>query len=62
MSLHDLLSDEDIEKFKALREILEDLLDTIDIITDEKALKKLEEALVDVKKGNIVKWESIKKV
>ena len=51
MSLHELLSEEDIKKLKAVRDILEDLIDTMDIITNEEALGRLEEALQDVEKG-----------
>ncbi len=60
MVLHNLLSEDDLRKLKEVRDMLEDLIETIDLLTDEEAMKKLMEAIEDIKKGNITKWEDVK--
>ena len=47
------LDKESIEIIKKTKELLDELLETIDILGDEKAMKKIEEAEKDEKEGRV---------
>jgi len=48
-----VLDKESIEIIKKTKELLDELLETIDILGDEKAIKKIEEAEKDEKEGRV---------
>jgi len=52
-----ILSKEDREKIRNLKEILEGVVETLDILLDEEALKAILEAEQDIKEGRIRKLE-----
>lgn len=60
MSIKEIFSEDDLKKLGILRDLLEDMIDTIDIITDEEVLSKINEALEEYKRGEIIKWEEVK--
>ena len=43
------------------RDLLDELLDTLDVMSNEENLKKLAEAEEDVKKGRVKNWEQFLK-
>jgi len=47
------LDKESIEIIKKTKELLDELIETIDILGDEKAMKKIEEAEKDEKEGRV---------
>ncbi len=60
MSIKEIFSEEDLKKLSILRNLLEDIIDTIDIITDEDVLSRINEALEECERGEIIKWEDVK--
>ena len=48
---------DDVEMLLKLRDFLDDLIETIEVMSDEELLKEIEEALEDVRKGRLVTWE-----
>ena len=60
MSIKEIFSEEDLKKLSILRNLLEDIIDTIDIITDEDILSSINEALEEYERGDIIKWEDVK--
>ncbi len=48
-----VLDDESMEIIRKTKDLLEELLETVDIMGDEKAMKKIEEAEKDEKEGRI---------
>jgi len=60
MSIKEIFSEDDLKKLGILRNLLEDMIDTIDIITDEEVLAKINEALKEYEIGEIIKWEEVK--
>ena len=55
--LNIVISEEDKEKIKSLKELLEGVVETLDIILDEEALKAILEAEEDIKKGRVRRLE-----
>lgn len=60
MSIKEIFSEDDLKKLGILRNLLEDMIDTIDIITDEEVLAKINEALKEYERGEIIRWEEVK--
>ena len=58
-----MLTEEEIQKLREVHDILEEVVETLDLLLDKEALKKLEEAEQDIKEGKIRKWkEFIKEI
>ena len=55
--LFKMLTEEEVQKLREVRDILEEVVETLDLLLDKEALKKLEEAEQDIKEGKIRKWE-----
>jgi len=55
--LNIVISEEDKEKIKSLKELLEGVVETLDIILDEEALKAILEAEEDIRKGRVRRLE-----
>ena len=51
-----ILEEEDRKMLKQTRDLLDELLETAEIASDEESMKKLEEAKEDVKKGRVRKF------
>jgi len=56
-----LISNEDKQKLKEARDILEGLVETLDLLLDEESIKKLQKAEEDIKEGRLTKWEDFLK-
>ena len=52
-----MLTEEEVQKLREVRDILEEVVETLDLLLDKEALKKLEEAEQDIKEGKIRKRE-----
>ena len=48
-----LIGKEELKVIKDTRNLLEELLETLDILSDKESLKKLTEAEEDIKKGRV---------
>ncbi len=57
--LNIVISEEDKEKIKSLKELLEGVVETLDIILDEEALKAILEAEEDIRKGRVRRLEEL---
>mgnify|MGYP000091242577 FL=1 len=55
--LNIVISEEDKKKIKELKELLEGVVETLDIILDEEALKAILEAEEDIRKGRVRRLE-----
>ena len=55
------LREEDIKMLIRLRDFLNDLIETIEVMSDEELLQELREALEDVEKGRVMDWEDFVK-
>jgi len=58
-----MLTEEKTQKLRKIHIILEEVAETLDLLLNEEALKKLKEAEQDIKEGKIRKWkEFIKEI
>ena len=55
-----LLTDDDRVLLQRMRNILEEIAETLDIVEDEEALKSISEAEEDVKAGKIRDYDEFK--
>ena len=51
-----LLEEEDRKILKQTRDLIDEILETVDIMSNEESMKKLEEAKIDVKEGRIKRF------
>ena len=54
-----LLTDEDRELLRRVNELLEELLETLEVMADEELMKAIKEAEEDVKAGRIRDYEEL---
>jgi len=52
-----LLRDEDIEFLLRMRDFIDELIETVEIMSDKELLDELKEALEDVKNARLTRWE-----
>jgi len=45
------------KEIKDLRELMESLVETVDIISDPRELKEIRKGLMDIRKGRIRSWD-----
>lgn len=57
----EFLSEENINKLKIIRELLEDIIENIDLLLDKESIKKLQEAEEDIRNGRVKTWEDFEK-
>ncbi len=55
--IRELLTEEDRRKLLEFRNMLEEIIETIDLLLNPEALEGLREAEEDVKKGRIRDWD-----
>jgi len=51
------LKEEDIKMLIRLRDLLDDIIETIEVMADEELLQEIREAFDDIKKGRVMDWE-----
>ncbi|RLG79652.1 MAG: hypothetical protein DRO09_04115 [Thermoprotei archaeon] len=51
------LAEEEVQKLRKIRDILEEIIETLDLLLNKEALEKLNEAEQDIKEEKIRKWE-----
>jgi len=56
-----LLREEDVELLVKLRDFIDSLIETIEVMADDELLREIEEALEDVKKGRLMSWDEFLK-
>ena len=61
MELKLLLREEDVELLVKLRDFIDSLIETIEVMADDELLREIEEALEDVKKGRLMSWDEFLK-
>lgn len=54
--IKELLTEEDVRKLLEFRNMLEEIIETIDLLLNPEALEGLREAEEDVKEGRIRDW------
>jgi len=54
--LEQIITEKDRQKLKELRNLLEEIIETIDIILDKEAIRKIREAEQDIKQGRTKTW------
>ena len=59
--IRELLSEEDFRKLEELRDMLEEIIETIDLLLNPEALEGLREAEEDVKEGRVRSWDEFLK-
>jgi len=59
--LEQIITEKDKQKLQELRNLLEEIIETIDIILDKEAIKKIKEAEQDIKQGRTKTWNQFKK-
>jgi len=59
--IRELLSEEDFRKLEEFRDILEEIIETIDLLLNPEALEGLREAEEDVKEGRVRSWDEFLK-
>jgi len=59
--IRELLSEEDFRKLEELRDMLEEIIETIDLLLNPEALEGLREAEEDVDKGRVRSWDEFLK-
>ena len=57
----EILNEEDKNKLKIVRNILEDIIENIDLLLDEEITKKIQEAEEDIKEGRVKNWADFEK-
>mgnify|MGYP007013839220 CR=1 FL=1 len=50
------LREEDVELLVKLRDFIDSLIETVEVMSDDELLREIEEALEDVKKGRLISW------
>jgi len=50
------LREEDVELLVKLRDFIDSLIETVEVMSDDELLREIEEALEDVKKGRLMSW------
>ena len=59
--IRELLTEEDVRKLLEFRNMLEEIIETIDLLLNPEALEALREAEEDVKKGKVKDWDEFLK-
>lgn len=59
MELKLLLRKEDVELLVKLRNFIDDLLETVEVMSDEELVREIKEALEDVRKGRLTDWQEL---
>lgn len=59
--IKELLNEEDFRKLEELRDMLEEIIETINLLLDPEALEGLREAEEDVKEGRVRSWDEFLK-
>lgn len=59
METQALIGKEELQVLAETRNLLEELLETLDILADEESVKKLEEAKEDVREGRLYGFEEL---
>ena len=59
--IRQMLSENELKKIREVRDILEDIVETLDILLDKEALNKLREAEEDLKESRVRKWSEFLK-
>lgn len=54
--LEQIITEKDRQKLQELRNLLEEIIETIDIILDKEAIRKIREAEQDIKQGRTKTW------
>ena len=57
MELRLLLRREDVEMLVRLRNFIDDLLETVEVMSDEELVREIKEAFEDVRKGRLTDWQ-----
>ena len=57
MELRLLLRREDVEMLVRLRNFIDDLLETVEVMSDEELVREIKEAFEDVGKGRLTDWQ-----
>ena len=57
----EILNEEDKNKLRIVRNILEDIIENIDLLLDEEITKKIQEAEEDIKEGRVKNWADFEK-
>jgi len=61
LELRMLIKEEDLDLLAKLRDFIDNLIETAEIMADEELLSELKEALDDVRKGRLTRWEDFLK-
>ncbi|MCD6484802.1 MAG: hypothetical protein J7L47_06805 [Candidatus Odinarchaeota archaeon] len=59
--LKEILNEEDKNKLKIVRNLLEDIIENIDLLLDEEVMKKIQEAEEDIRQGRVKNWVDFEK-
>jgi len=59
--IKELLNEEDFRKLEELRDMLEEIIETINLLLNPEALEGLREAEEDVKEGRVRSWDEFLK-
>jgi len=57
LELRLLLRREDVETLVRLRNLIDDLLETVEVMSDEELVWEIEDAFEDVRKGRLTDWQ-----
>jgi len=57
LELRLLLRREDVETLVRLRNFIDDLLETVEVMSDEELVREIKEAFEDVRKGRLTDWQ-----
>jgi len=55
------LREEDVELLVKLRDFIDSLIETVEVMADDELLREIEEALEDVKRGRLMSWDEFLK-
>ena len=59
--LEQIITKEDMKKLEEIRNMIEDIMETIDILLNKEAIQKIKEAEQDIKQGKIKEWKQFLK-
>ena len=51
------LREKDVKLLVKLRDFIDSLIETVEVMSDDELLREIEEALEDVRKGRLMGWD-----
>ena len=55
------LREKDVKLLVKLRDFIDSLIETVEVMSDDELLREIEEALEDVRKGRLMSWDEFLK-